>query len=54
MLENVTGEVQKFNSGIEAHINKAFQARKEKLLKQHNVIASLGVPISHKKEICDG
>ncbi|MCL5796695.1 MAG: hypothetical protein M1579_04245 [Gammaproteobacteria bacterium] len=44
-LAYVTGEVQNFNSGIEAQISKAFQSRKENLLKQHNVLASLGVPI---------
>ncbi|MGD1862000.1 MAG: hypothetical protein ACFB0E_18785 [Leptolyngbyaceae cyanobacterium] len=42
---NVSPEVQRYNSGINAQIRQAFDARKQRILAKSNVLASLGVPI---------
>jgi hypothetical protein len=44
-LENVTSEVDFYNSGIEFHIKQAFDARKQRILAKSSLLASLGVPI---------
>jgi hypothetical protein len=50
-LGNVSSEVQRYNSGIEAQIKQAFDARKQRILKKSNVLASLGVPIKKAGDV---
>lgn len=44
-LGNVSSEVERYNSGLHSQIKQAFEARKQRILKKSNVLASLGVPI---------
>ncbi|MFT3930973.1 MAG: hypothetical protein QM709_11840 [Spongiibacteraceae bacterium] len=41
----LTRDIEQFNSSIQQHATKVFDARKDQLLKKNNLIAALGVPI---------
>ena len=41
----LTKDIIKFNEALEAQLSQAFDVRKEQLLKKHNLISSLGVPV---------
>lgn len=45
----LTRDIESFNSSLRQHAEKIFDARKEKLLKKNNLIASLGVPIKESR-----
>lgn len=49
--ERVKNEVASFNKGLRSRASRAFQTRKEKLLKRNDLMASLGVPIKKRENL---
>lgn len=49
--EKVNNEVASFNKGLGSRAQRAFQTRKEKLLKRNDLMASLGVPIKKRENL---
>ncbi|MBB1404699.1 hypothetical protein RB215_08305 [Pseudoalteromonas sp. HL-AS2] len=43
--QNLTNDLVRFNGSLESLLSKAFDARKEQLLKKHDVISALGIPV---------
>ncbi|SHN66614.1 hypothetical protein [Desulfovibrio litoralis] len=50
-LEYVKKDVEWYNSNIESQIKSAFDSRKQRLLKDSNTLASLGVPIKKSANV---
>ncbi len=46
---HLTLDIENFNSSLQQHATRIFDARKEQLLKKNNLIASLGVPIRESR-----
>lgn len=51
LWENVKNEVAVFNKGLRPRVSRAFQARKDALLKRNDLMASLGVPIKKRENL---
>lgn len=43
--QHLTNDLVRFNGSLEAQLSQAFDARKAQLLKKHDVISSLGIPV---------
>ncbi|PHS63854.1 MAG: hypothetical protein COB09_11510 [Thalassobium sp.] len=43
--QHLTNDLIKFNGSLEAQLTQAFDARKAQLLKKHDVISALGIPV---------
>ncbi|MBB3183309.1 hypothetical protein FHR95_000850 [Halomonas fontilapidosi] len=43
--QHLTKDLVRFNGSLEAQLSQAFDARKAQLLKKHDVISSLGIPV---------
>ena len=48
--ESVTGEVAGFNSRLRNEAQQAFQSRKQRYLKNNDLVASLGVPVKKRND----
>jgi len=49
--DNVTQEVSQYNDGLRRHAEETFKARKAQLLKQSNLLESLGVPVKKASQV---
>lgn len=49
--ENVAREVAQYNGGLRRHAEDVFKARKAQLLKQSNLLESLGVPVKKAAQV---
>jgi hypothetical protein len=50
-LENVKGQVSKFNDSLQEHATYNFHKRKKRLLKANDLLSSLGVPIKKENDV---
>lgn len=48
---NVTSEVEKYNSSLEPQLRQAFEIRKQRILKRSGIMESLGVPIKKSNNV---
>jgi len=51
--DNVTREISQYNDGLKRHAEETFRARKSQLLKQSNLLESLGVPVKKASQVAN-
>jgi hypothetical protein len=49
-LQNLDKDLKKFNSGLRGFIKEIFNARKQKLMKENNLLLSVGFPLKERED----